>query len=158
MHLATEQDTAALARRIRPHLRVGDVLLLDGPVGAGKSAFARAMIQDAMAQNGGAIEPVPSPTFTLVQVYDTTVGTFWHTDLYRLGSTDELVELGLDQAFEEAISLVEWPERLGAETPERHLRIDFAYGDKDDARIVTLLPNGPGWDWITPMINSDQMT
>lgn len=154
MHLSNLDATVHLAQTMRAHLRPGDVILLDGPVGVGKSAFARALIQSAMAQNGGMVEPVPSPTFTLVQVYQTPCGTFWHTDLYRLSHSDELAELGLDMAFDTAITLVEWPERLGAATPDRHLRLQMDYDATPDGRQITLLPSGPDWDWIEDMQRS----
>ena len=154
IQLATQDATENLARAMRPHLRPGDTLLLNGQVGVGKSAFARALIQDAMAVGGGAIEPVPSPTFTLVQVYDTPCGAYWHADLYRLGSSGELAELGLDEAFETAITLVEWPERLGAAKPARYLDLTLYNGEGDDARTAALLPTGPRWDWIDVMRQS----
>lgn len=154
MILASPAATERLAQIMRPRLKPGDTLLLDGPVGAGKSAFARALIQDAMAAAGQPVEPVPSPTFTLVQTYDIGAQTFWHADLYRLGSPDELAELGLDIAFDTAITLVEWPERLGSLTPARHLRITLHYSPRPDERILSLLPSGEGWDWVDLMIRS----
>lgn len=148
MDLATQAETEALARAMLPHLRAGDVLLLHGPVGVGKSAFARALIQSAMAMAGGTVEPVSSPTYTLVQVYETPLAEIWHADLYRLGDVEELAELGLDAAMDDAITLIEWPERLGPARPDRALEIRLSHGDAPDARQVSLLRYGPGWDWI----------
>ncbi|GAB1378002.1 tRNA (adenosine(37)-N6)-threonylcarbamoyltransferase complex ATPase subunit type 1 TsaE [Pararhodobacter aggregans] len=112
--------TEALARRFAPRLGAGDVLLLEGQIGAGKTAFARALIQAL-----GMAEDVPSPTFTLVQTYDAGV-EIWHADLYRLSHPDEAVELGLTEAFETALCLVEWPEKLGADRPEQALTLRFS--------------------------------
>ncbi len=111
--LATLDDadadlTACLARVMAAVLKPGDVVALQGPVGAGKTHFARAFIR---ARQGEAAEEVPSPTFTLVQTYADPLGTeIWHADLYRLTHPEELAELGLDEAMREAVVLVEWPE------------------------------------------------
>jgi tRNA threonylcarbamoyladenosine biosynthesis protein TsaE len=127
--LTTTDDTDALARRIAPQLRAGDVLLLHGPIGAGKTHFARALIQCFVT------EDVPSPTFTLVQVYDAPDFAIWHADLYRLSHPDEIIELGLTEAFDTALCLVEWPDRLGREKPARAIDLHFEVRP-DDARIL----------------------
>lgn len=131
--LPSEDETRRLARSIAPLLRVGDVLLLDGPVGAGKSAFARALIR---ARLDAPDEDVPSPTFTLVQTYPHSSGDIWHADLYRLTHPDEARELGLDDAFDTAICLIEWPDRLGSALPDTALSLGMAAGD--DAHTVRL--------------------
>ncbi len=136
--------TVELARRLARLARRGDVIALKGDLGAGKTAFARALIQ-AMA--GSAVD-VPSPTFTLVQTYDTPVGMVWHFDLYRLESPDEAVELGLDQAFAEGISLVEWPERLHV-LPAEALVLEFLFAERADARRLLLRMGG---DWRTRLV------
>lgn len=112
--------TDALARRLAPCLRAGDVLLLEGQIGAGKTHFARALIHAL-----GVDEDVPSPTFTLIQTYEAPGFEIWHADLYRLTHPDEAVELGLHEAFESALCLVEWPEKLGVEVPEKALTLRF---------------------------------
>jgi len=122
--LTGPEATEALARRMAPHLGPGDTLLLEGPVGAGKSHFARALIQTLQAAHGP-VEDVPSPSFTLVQTYAVGPLEIWHCDLYRLGSSDDLIELGLDEAFGGALCLIEWPERLGALAPPDALRLRF---------------------------------
>ena len=146
--LETAEDAKALAAAFSAHLKGGDCLLLSGPVGAGKTHFARSIIQAMMARDGE-VEDVPSPTFTLVQVYETSVGEVWHTDLYRLTHVDELTELGLDDAFETAITLVEWPDRLGDARPNRHLDLTFSMPDIDsDVRVLEMQVVGTDWDWL----------
>lgn len=146
--LETAEDAAALAVAFSAHLKGSDCLLLSGPVGAGKTHFARSIIQAMMARDGQ-VEDVPSPTFTLVQVYETSVGEVWHTDLYRLTHVDELTELGLDDAFETAITLVEWPDRLGSAKPERHLDLTFSMPDiESDVRVLEIRAVGTGWNWL----------
>jgi tRNA threonylcarbamoyladenosine biosynthesis protein TsaE len=116
--LPTEADTTALGARLAGVARAGDCFLLEGPIGAGKSHLARAFIRARL----GRMEEVPSPTFTLVQVYEADV-EIWHADLYRLTHPDEVSELGLDEAFDRAITLVEWPDRLGVHLPPHALRL-----------------------------------
>jgi tRNA threonylcarbamoyladenosine biosynthesis protein TsaE len=127
------------ARALAPLLGPGDVLLLEGPIGAGKTHFARALIQALLPVP----EEVPSPTFTLVQVYDGPGFDIWHADLYRLTHPDEAVELGLAEAFENALCLVEWPERLGTAPPAFALTLRFAHAP-DDGRSVEWQA-GPRW-------------
>ena len=120
LDLPTAAETEALGRRLAGLARPGDVILLEGPIGAGKSCLARAFIR---ARLGREDEDVPSPTFTLVQVYEAKGEEIWHADLYRLTHPDEVWELGLDDAFSSAICLVEWPDRLGAHLPADALRL-----------------------------------
>lgn len=139
-------DTGALARRIGARLRAGHVVLLTGPVGAGKTHFARSLIHSLLLDP----EDVPSPTFTLVQTYAAQTAEIWHADLYRLSGPDEVVELGLDEAFDTAICLIEWPDRLGDLTPDDALLLDFTVVGEDSRQITatdpdlwaTILPEG----------------
>jgi len=122
LHLPDTDATLDLARKLAGMAKPGLCILLDGPVGAGKTFLARAMIQHLM-QEQGHVEDVPSPTFTLVQTYAIGDLELWHADLYRLSSTDELVELGLDAAFATATCIIEWPDRMGDLAPVSALRI-----------------------------------
>lgn len=150
--LTTAEVATALATEVSKHLRAGDCLLLSGPVGAGKTHFARGIIQ-AMLTRNGETEDVPSPTFTLVQTYETSAGEVWHTDLYRLTHVDELTELGLEDAFDTAITLVEWPDRLVDMRPERHLELVFSTPDiETDERLLEITAVGPNWGWLAQVI------
>jgi tRNA threonylcarbamoyladenosine biosynthesis protein TsaE len=137
--------TDELGRRLAAILRRGDVVALEGPLGSGKTALARAAIRALTSPQ----EDVPSPTFTLVQSYDSGRGSLYHFDLYRLEAPDQAVELGIDDAFAEGISLVEWPDRLGGYLPRRHLKITLAAGAKKDSRIARI-SGGTQWKerWV----------
>ncbi|WP_136443434.1 tRNA (adenosine(37)-N6)-threonylcarbamoyltransferase complex ATPase subunit type 1 TsaE [Pacificoceanicola onchidii] len=139
--LTSPEETAALAVCLGQYLTPGDSLLLSGGIGAGKTHFARSLIQSLLIEP----EDVPSPTFTLVQVYDTQKGELWHSDLYRLSSPDECVELGLIDAFESAICLIEWPDKLEELRPGDALSLTFADGHEDDARVLTAKWQHPRW-------------
>lgn len=143
VRLADADATARFAQWLAPHLQAGDCLLLQGPIGAGKTHFARALISHLLAQSGRA-EDIPSPTFTLVQTYQTGALEIWHCDLYRLSSPAEALELGLDEALEQALCLIEWPERLGDLVPEPALMLQFA-AQPDDSRILTANATAPRW-------------
>jgi len=137
---ATEEVGSALGLALRP----GDSVMLEGDLGAGKSALARAAIRAVLAEDGRA-EEIPSPTFTLVQVYDTSRGEVWHVDLYRLSSPEEALELGLEAAFGQAISLLEWPDRLGDLAPARRLIAHLDVPTDGVGRVLTLTPIGGDW-------------
>jgi len=146
--LTGPDDTAEHARQLAGKLAPGDVILLSGDVGAGKTHFARSLIKALLEYP----EDIPSPTFTLVQTYDGRSGTIWHADLYRLTSTYEIEELGLIEAFHDAICLVEWPDRLGPIAPSDALDISLSPGPSDDSRHMSVQWNGPQWadkltDW-----------
>jgi tRNA threonylcarbamoyladenosine biosynthesis protein TsaE len=129
--------TEALAMRLASIARVGDCILLEGPLGAGKTALARAFLR--AAADDPAME-VPSPSFTLVQVYETKIGLVFHYDLWRLDGPNGLIELDWENALD-GIMLVEWPDRLGSWRPENALTISLRLGD-GEAREATLA----GWD------------
>lgn len=132
--LPDEAATTRLAEAFSAAAGPGSVFLLSGPIGAGKSHFARAFIRARL----GPDTDVPSPTFTLVQSYETPSGEIWHADLYRLSHSDEVIELGLDAAFAGSICLIEWPDRLGSLSPPGALHLEFE--PWDEGRRVTLSP------------------
>ena len=131
--------TARLAARLAPHVAPGDVIGLAGALGSGKTTFARAFIRARLDRPA---EEVPSPTFTLVQLYGHEAGALWHFDLYRLDAAEDAYELGIEDAFSNAIALIEWPEKLGAIMPADRLDVQFAHGTGADARLVTITPHG----------------
>lgn len=146
LDLSDDAETAALARRLGQQLRPGDSILLAGEIGAGKTHFARALIQSLLEVP----EDVPSPTFTLVQTYDTRAGEIWHADLYRLAGLEEIEELGLIEAFEQAICLVEWPDRLGPLMPDDALTLTLNADPEDEnMRRANLTWSHPKWARIT---------
>lgn len=150
--MQSPDHTARLAEQIGAGLGPGDCLLLDGPVGAGKTHFARHLIWSLMEVP----EEVPSPTFTLVQTYATTGGEIWHGDLYRLSSAQEVEELGLAGAFDTAICLIEWPQLLGALTPAGALALRFRPDLKnEDVRQITLDAASDRWTSLLKHLADD---
>ncbi len=136
--LATEKDTLALGAALAAEAQRGDVIALVGPLGAGKTTLARGFIQRLTTYD----EEVVSPTFTLVQVYEAAAAPVWHFDLYRLDNANDALELGFEDALATGISLIEWPERLGALLPAKHLKVALSsagLGRQAD------LSGGPAW-------------
>ena len=131
---ATERDTELFGARLADHLKPGDVIGFKGALGAGKSVLARSIIRHMME------EPdlvVPSPSFTLVQIYDLPDGhDLWHVDLYRLERPADLLELGLEDAFDDSIMLLEWPDRAETLLPKNYLALELAIKN-DQARLIT---------------------
>lgn len=141
INLTSPQKTADFAVRLGAVLHAGDTLLLHGSIGAGKTHFARSLIQSQLTIP----EDVPSPTFTLVQTYETGQGEIWHADLYRLSGPNDVMELGLVDAFETALCLIEWPDRLGDLAPERALALRLTEGDDEEARLLEMSWTVPSW-------------
>jgi tRNA threonylcarbamoyl adenosine modification protein YjeE len=127
---ATDRLGAGIARRLRP----GDILALEGPLGVGKTRLARAILAGLL---GAEIE-VPSPTFTLLQTYETALGPLYHFDLYRLTQPEQAYELGIEEAFAGGISLIEWPQRLGGLLPPNRLDLSLDFASAAQARRATL--------------------
>jgi len=114
--------TAELGHCLAGLLVAGDVVCLAGDLGAGKTTLARQVIADLCR-----VDDAPSPTYTIVQVYETEAAiALWHVDLYRIEEPGELEQLGLDDAFDDAITLIEWPDRLGSHLPVDRLEISIA--------------------------------
>jgi len=127
--------TLALGRQIAARLRMGDTLALTGSLGAGKTTLARGIIQALI----GDIE-VPSPTYTLVQIYETPYFDLWHCDMYRLEQPEDGYELGFPDAFDTAVVMIEWPDKLGSLMPEQAKIIEIIFDGS--ARIANL----SGWE------------
>lgn len=135
--LASESDTLALGAALAAPARRGHVIALSGPLGAGKTTLARGFIEAR-----GDTEEVVSPTFTLVQVYEALETPIWHFDLYRLEKPEDALELGLEEALASAITLIEWPERLGPLLPAT--RLDVTLSSAGLGRSAELIYRGVG--------------
>jgi len=143
MRLADEAATERLGAAIAVALRPGEAVCLSGPLGAGKSTLARALIRALTAPD----EDVPSPTFTLVQFYEGARLKVAHFDLYRLSNPDEAYEIGLTEALDDGAAVIEWPERLAGRLPGDRLDVGIAF-DEDGGlagRRATLTPHG-AWE------------
>ena len=132
------QKMTELAETLSPHLGAGDVLLLNGDLGAGKSTLARAVIQSHLAD----VE-VPSPTFTLVQSYTCKNFEIWHMDLYRLENEDEILELGAEEAFSTNLCLIEWGENAKSFIPPTAINLNIENGGDADCRTLSFV--GEAW-------------
>lgn len=133
--LSTPAETAALGAALGDVLQPGDVIALSGPLGAGKTTLARAVIQRRCG-----VRDAPSPTFTLVETYAGDDLTIWHFDFYRLAAPDDAWELGVEDAFSEGASLIEWPECAPSVLPDEALSITFSVTDGNRRAIITAAP------------------
>ncbi len=133
--LPTERETAALGAALGDALRVGDAVLLAGPLGAGKTTLARAIIHRRCG-----VADAPSPTFTLVETYPGDDITIWHFDFYRLERAEEAWELGVEEAFADGASLIEWPERAPAALPEQALSVMLSVNGGVRRAVLTAPP------------------
>jgi len=138
--LKDEEATSAFANAVGAITLSGDTFLLEGDIGAGKSFFSRNLIQSLLTEP----EDIPSPTFTLVQTYSAPNFEIWHCDLYRLNGVDDILELGLDEAFETDVCLIEWPDRLGSEAPKDAATLVFKTISEKE-RSVSLKYSHPKW-------------
>jgi tRNA threonylcarbamoyladenosine biosynthesis protein TsaE len=138
LHLPDEAATARLGAAIAAGLRPGEAVCLSGPLGAGKSTLARALVRALTTP----AEEVPSPTFTLVQFYEGARLKVAHFDLYRLSSPDEAYEIGLDEALDDGAAVIEWPERLAGRLPADRLDVTIALSRDGAAREATFAGHG----------------
>ena len=148
LHLRAEGDfrlkddlaTARLGAAVAPVLEAGEAICLWGPLGAGKSTLARGLIRALTRPD----EDVPSPTFTLVQFYESPGLRLAHFDLYRLTRPDELEEIGLDEALDQGAVIIEWPDRLHGHLPQHRLDIELAVDGAGvaETRLARLTPHG----------------
>lgn len=129
----TENETKQVAKIIAPLLQSGDVVALQGTLGVGKTTFTRALVQYLTHEK----TDVPSPTFTLLQTYETPDFTLYHFDFYRLKSPQEAYEVGIEDAFEQGVSVIEWPEKIGRLMPKRHKTISFEIMNDGSRKIST---------------------
>lgn len=136
------EGTRALGRALAARLRPGDVVVLTGDLGAGKTAFAQ-----GVAAGLGVTDRVTSPTFTIVQEYEGDLPV-QHLDLYRLGSVQEVLDLGLDETIDERVTLVEWGDVALDALPAEHLELVIALVPEagDDVRTITATGRGPRWE------------
>lgn len=142
--LLSLDDTKTFAINLAKIARPRDVFCLDGPLGAGKTAFAKFFIQACATVE---IE-VPSPTFTLVQTYETPKGLIWHFDVYRLRDPEEVFELGLEEALAYGISIIEWAEKIEPYLPKNCLHLKFELNAAGE-RFLTIKPQGPlNKNWV----------
>lgn len=145
MHLQDEAAAHALGAALAAVVRAGDVIALSGPLGAGKTSIARGVLA-ALGLAGEA----PSPSFAIVQPYDPPEVrlSVLHVDLYRIEDADEALELGLDEA-DDAVLLVEWPERLGADHWRDALWLTLAFDDAGGRRLTARVPDA--WEGRWPL-------
>lgn len=140
-HNVTLDQMAQLANQLAPQLRTGISICLWGDLGAGKTTFARYLLK-AMDPS---LQEVPSPTFTLIQHYPTPQGEVWHCDLYRLKTSEEIYELGLEDAFYTSICLIEWPEKIQSLLPSNRVDISIEISS-NSTRTITFTPQGTLYD------------
>lgn len=143
MILKDEAATQALGVALARLLRAGDVIALSGPLGSGKTTLARAILK-ALGEEG----EVPSPSFALVQPYDTLSPPVWHADLYRIEQPSELAELGLDEILAEGALIVEWPERAPGAWPGA-LILSLEPVGSEARRLTVTVP--PPWEGRWPL-------
>jgi tRNA threonylcarbamoyladenosine biosynthesis protein TsaE len=140
LRTAEASATKAVGRAIASLVRAGDVLLLAGELGTGKTVLAQ-----GLAEGLDVREAVTSPTFTLVHHYEGRL-PFFHLDVYRLERMGELAELGIDELLEAGgLVVVEWGDVVAAEMPIDRLEVRLAFGDDDDDRTIDLTPSGTRW-------------
>jgi tRNA threonylcarbamoyladenosine biosynthesis protein TsaE len=141
--LASEQETAAFGEKLAVLSRAGDVIALSGPLGVGKTTLVRGFLAGL-----GHSDEVPSPSFAIVQPYQATNPAAWHVDLYRVEDPSELEELGLDE-LDDAVMLVEWPERASEGAWPHALRLSLDFAPDGARRLTAHVP--PAWEGRWPI-------
>ncbi len=149
-----ETELQRLGENLAASVGTGDVLCLHGDLGAGKTTFARAFVRSLL--NGDENTEIPSPTFALVQTYEISRFTISHFDFYRIGDASEVLELGLDEAIDQGVALIEWPDKAGEFIPEDHLVVALSEGDNDDVRDVKFVGFGKWEEKLKRFIAVDQ--
>ena len=138
--LPTAEDTRALGAALAGVVRPGDLLVLTGPLGAGKTALTQ-----GLGAGLGVTEPVTSPTFVIARVHRGGRVPLVHVDAYRLGGVADVDDLDLDASTEESVTVVEWGAGLVERLADEHLEVRLDRRD-DDVRTAVLVPRGPGWE------------
>lgn len=132
----SEADTEALGGRLAADLRPGDIVLLAGGLGAGKTLFTR-----GLATGLGVDEPVTSPSFILVRKYETGFLPIVHVDVYRLSSFNEFEDLDVFEMARDGVLVIEWGDAVEPALPDDHLRIEFEVAD-DESRTLRFVTEG----------------
>ena len=135
------EQTEQLAKAFSGLLETGDIVALYGTLGVGKTAFTRFLVQSLCSNN----EEVPSPTFTLLQTYDAPNFPIYHYDLYRLKNPKEVFELGIEDAFYDGVSIIEWPEKMGAYLPQKKV-LSIQISCTEEIRNIVFSSNNPDWN------------
>ena len=145
-------ETEAVGAAVGSQLRVGDLVVLTGDLGAGKTTFAK-----GLARALGVTQPVTSPTFTIVQEYDGRVPVA-HVDVYRLDRIQELHDLGFEELVEGRVTVVEWGEAIALVLPRERIDVriamDGAMDGNDDLRVVEIVASGPAWEARRPALDA----
>lgn len=132
--IVTLSELESIAAEFVRTLNKGDVVYMSGDLGAGKTTFVKAAIQSLLGND----EPVPSPTFTLVQTYNAPI-PIWHYDLYRINDPEEVLELGMDEAFSQGITFIEWFQHMGSVYSPKHYVVKLTATEDPDQRHITIV-------------------
>ena len=132
IYLKNQEEMKNFASKLAKVAKSGDIITLSGDLGVGKTSFSQFFIRSLTDED---IE-VTSPTFNLLHVYSLKILQIWHFDLYRLKNKQEIYELGIEDAFDNGVSLIEWPEIIKDSLPKNRLDLDLSFSKVDDARII----------------------
>jgi len=137
--IKTKQDTQKLAKQLALKSKKGDIFALQGTLGVGKTFFVSQFINALLKKQNQKPEQVTSPTFNILKIYETKEFPIYHFDLYRLKKSEELYELGIEQAFENGITLIEWPELAQDLLPTNYIKLKFSFGKNEEERIIEII-------------------